>query len=77
MKHIHIMVTDETYDRLRKEAKRREQPMADLVRRGIDSQLESADEIPRAEPTITTLHLGEILIPESEWRLLANERPLD
>jgi hypothetical protein len=77
MKRIQVAVTDETYARLREEAKRRARPMADLVRRGIDRQLESAVEAPRGEPTITPLHLGEILIPESEWRLLANERPLD
>jgi len=77
MKRLQILVSDETYARLKKEAKRREWTVAEVVRRGVEKQLEYAVDAPRAKPTFTPVDMGEILIPASEMREAANDRGLD
>ncbi len=74
MKRLQVFLPDSLYIRLQREAERKEATVADLVRRGIERQLESAIDEPRREPTITPLKLGKPLVPESEWREIANER---
>ena len=75
MKRLQVMVPDEMYDSLQKEAKRREWTVADLVRRGIERQLASAVDVPWRKPTITPVDMGQFLMPMEDWRLAANERP--
>jgi hypothetical protein len=74
MKRLQVLIPDETFARLQKEAKRREWTVADLVRRGIDRQLDSAVDTPPWSPIPPQIDLGEILVPLSEWREIANER---
>lgn len=74
MKRLQIMVPDATYEGLQKEAKRRQATVADLVRRGIDRQLESAVNEPFRPPRIIVHDLGLPKLPPEEWREAANER---
>ena len=74
MKRLQVMVPDEVYDSILREAKRKEWTVADLVRRSIERQLATAVDAPRREPTITTVRLGVPKIPVSEWREAANDR---
>ena len=76
MKRLQVFLPDSLFARLQREAERREATVAELVRRGIERQLESAVDEPRREPRITPLDLGETLLPASEWREIANERGL-
>lgn len=76
MKRLQILVPEETYERLRKEAKRREWTVAEVVRRGLEKQLESAVDVPRQEAAFPTGDLGNFLAPVSEWREIANDRGL-
>lgn len=77
MKRLQILVPEETYERLRKEAKRREWTVAEVVRRGLEKQLESAVDGPSVVPKITPGNLGVPKVPVSEWREYANDRGLD
>jgi hypothetical protein len=77
MKRLQILIPEETYARLKKEAKRREWTVAEVVRRGLERQLESAVDGPPGMPQFTPRSLGPILAPESEWRELANVRYLN
>jgi hypothetical protein len=74
---LEILVPDETYESLQQAASRRKRTVSELVLKGIDQQLATESDEAGWEPQIPKLNLGKILIPESEWRLLANERPLD
>lgn len=77
MKRLQILVPEETYERIRLEAKRREWTVAEVVRRGLEKQLESAVEGAAPAPGILTANLGAPKLPDSEWRELANDRGLD
>ena len=74
MKRLQAMVPDKVYEALTKEAARRQTTVADLVRRSIDRQLESAVNVPFRKPTITPSNLGQPMIPVERWREVANGR---
>jgi len=67
------MLSDDVFKALKSEAERRHVTVADIVRRGIDRQLESAVPGTFRKPTITPCDLGEPKIPVELWREVANE----
>ena len=73
MRRLQILVPDATFARLQTEAKRREASITDIVRRGIERELERAVDAPFVEPRLRTFKLGAPLVPENEWREMANE----
>ncbi len=77
MKRLQILVPEETYERIKREAKRREWTVAELVRRGVEKQLEHGVDAPRIKPKITPVNLGVPKVPDTEWRDYANDRGID
>jgi hypothetical protein len=74
MKRLQVLVPDNIYESLQKEAARRQLTVADFVRRGIDRQLDSAIDIPYREPTLTPRDLGAPSLSTDSWREAANDR---
>jgi hypothetical protein len=74
MKRLQVMIPDEIYHSLKSEAERREATVADIVRKGIDRVLEAAVKGPNRVPSISPCNLGLPLIPQDDWRVVANDR---
>lgn len=77
MKRVQVLFSEDVYSRIKAEAKRREWTVAEVVRRGVEKQLESAVDAPRVKPKITPGNLGVPRVPVSEWRDYANDRGMD
>ena len=80
MVRTQIQLPDEMYRRLKAYADERETTFVEAVRRSIDYMLSVH---PNPAPARTkwkipkVRSMGRVLLPESEWRAAANERPLE
>jgi CopG-like RHH_1 or ribbon-helix-helix domain, RHH_5 len=74
MKRLQVILPDEVYESLKKEAVRRQTTVADIVRRGIDRLLASSVQAPYRTPVINPRDLGVPNLPDGNWRDIANER---
>jgi hypothetical protein len=77
MKRLQILVPESLYARILREATKREWTVAEVVRRGIEKQLESEVAVEPRIPKIRSKKMGTPKIPESQWREIANVRDVD
>jgi hypothetical protein len=68
MKRLQILVPDALYLRVQREAQRQEWTVSEVVRRGIEKQLESAVDQEPQIPSLKPLDLGGAKLPEDRWR---------
>jgi hypothetical protein len=71
MKRLQLLVPDDVYQRLTREAQRREPTISDLARLSIDRQLESSVDGFCDGPPLT-VDMGEVLLPPDRWWEAAN-----
>jgi hypothetical protein len=73
-----IMLPDEVYRTAKRVASEREMPMAELVRRGIEYMIRIYPPKQTGEWAFPEgVQLGQPRVPVEDWRMLANERPVD
>lgn len=75
MKRLQILVPETLYEKILKEAKRREMTVAEVVRRGMEKQVEGQVEAEPKPFVITTIDIGEPKVPMERWRDYIYEDP--
>lgn len=73
MKRVQILLPDAMFAELKRRATAREQTVTEVIRRGVERELEAMGEDLR-EPVLHVYDLGVPPVPVADWREIANDR---